>query len=101
MADETDWELVWKVNADALRASGGFGMAYITWQAYSPDWFFFGFIAACCAMGGLICIGKALFHLVRLLPRIGKRVKFKTKGVDLKADEMARLSDLKKRGLMK
>lgn len=101
MTDQTDWELIGQINADALRACGCYGMAFITWQGFTPEWFFFGYIAACCAVGGVICTFKVLFHLIKLLPRIGKRKKFKAKGVDPKADNMAHTSDLKKRGLMK
>ncbi|MEL6172476.1 MAG: hypothetical protein AAFR02_10770, partial [Pseudomonadota bacterium] len=99
--DKTDWELIGQINADALRACGGCGLAYITWQGFSPEWFIFGYVAACCAVGGVICTFKVLFNLIKFIPRIGKRERFKAKGADPKADEMARTSDLKKRGLMK
>ncbi|WP_299587666.1 hypothetical protein [uncultured Tateyamaria sp.] len=102
MADKTDEELIGLVNANALRACGGFGMAYVAWKGFAgPEWAIFGYVAACCAVGGAIRTVKAVFNMIRFIPRIGKRARFKSKGVDPKADAMAQSSDLKKRGLMK
>ena len=101
MADKSDWELIKDVNFDALRATGALGMAWITWQAYSPTWFLFGLLAAAFAAGGFICTCRVVINAIRLIIRTTRRARFKAKGTDPKADGMAKMEDLKQRGLTK
>lgn len=101
MAEDTVRKLVIQINQNALRACAGFGMAWLTWQAYSPEWFFFGFIAACAAVGGAINVVKVLWGLGRLAFS-GRGLRgFKRKGAAPKTEKMADAKDLKDRGLLK
>lgn len=102
MAEDSTRKLQKQINLNALRACGGFGMAWLAWQAYAtPDGFFFGFLAACAAVGGAINAVKVLWGLGRLA-FAGRGLRgFKRKGAAPKTDRMARTEDLKKRGLLK
>ncbi len=102
MAEDSTRKLIVQINLNALRACSGFGMAWVAWQAYAtPNGFFFGFLAACAAVGGAINAVKVLWDLGRLAFS-GRGLRgFKRKGVAPKTDRMARTEDLKKRGLLK
>lgn len=101
MAEDTVRKLIVHINLDALRACAGFGMAWLAWQAYSPEWFIFGLIAACAAMGGAINAVKVLWGLGRLVFS-GRGLRgFRRKGVQPKTEKMANAKDLKKKGLLR
>jgi len=101
MAEDNVRKLILKINQDALRACGGFGMAWIAWQAFTPEWVFWGFLSACAAVGGAINLVKVLWNLGRLTFS-GRGLRgFKRKGVAPKSEKMADAQDLKKKGLIK
>lgn len=61
----------------------------------------FGFYAGLCLLGGVIRLVRALMAILELLFKRREVAKFEAKGSSPKADKIARISDLKKRGLIK
>ena len=101
MAEDNVRELVGQINVDALRACGGFGMAWLASQAYTPELFFWGFLAACAAVGGAINAVIVIWSLGRLTFGGHGLRGFKRKGVAPKSEKMADTAELKKQGLIK
>lgn len=104
MADQSDGDLKKEINLDALRSCGGFALAWFAWRLFEmagPEGFFIGFIAVICAIAGIKRALHCLVNVVKLFLRGSKRARYKSQGVDPKADEMAKLKDLKKQGLLK
>lgn len=83
-----------------LRASCGFAGAWVFWQMAVPGFEAFALIATIWAIGGAICVGKALVELIRMLLRMRKMSAFARKGSDPKADPMAKADALRAKGLI-
>lgn len=88
-------------NLLCLRASIGFGGAWLFWQMAVPGFELFLYIAACWALGGVICGVKALWHLYRITRHERLMAALKAQGVDPKADPTATLEILREKGFIK
>lgn len=90
-----------KANVLPLKACFGFGGAWLFWQMAVPGFEAFAFFAAAWALGGAICTGQLVWHAIQLILKAGKFGRFKSKGVDPKADPTATVQLLRDRGILK
>lgn len=88
-------------NLLCLKACIGFGGAWLFWQMAVPGFEAFLYLAACWALGGVICTYQALWHLYQKIRHDRIMVALKAQGVDPKADPTATLEILRKEGLLK
>ncbi|MEP1520924.1 hypothetical protein [Ascidiaceihabitans sp.] len=100
MSDDIGWKPVWEINLNFLRASVGFSLGWLMWQAYSPEWFYFGFVSVLCWIGGAKRLIQALWGLMRLLLRKRKLSRYRRQGTTPKADKLAQENDLRARGII-
>jgi hypothetical protein len=101
MSNDLGWQPVLEINSNLLRAALGFGLGWLAWQLHSPDFFYFGFVAAMCVVGGVIRLVKGLWGILCLIKRQRKLSGYRRKGTTPKADRVAGDDDLRKAGLLK
>lgn len=101
MSGSVGWKPILEVFDHLWRSALGFGMGWFLWSMNGPDWPFFIIFAALCALGGAIRLVKALWVLVRVILRNRDHARYRRQGADPKADKLADVADLKRRGLIK
>lgn len=101
MSQNSGWAIFWEILLDLTRSLIAALMAYVAWRATSPDWFYFGFLAALCAFAAVKRLGHALVGIAKLILAAGIWARFKRRGTTPKADPIATSDDLRRRGLTK
>lgn len=100
MSDDIGWKPVWEINLNFLRAGLGFGLGWVMWQLYAPEWFYFGFVSVVCWVAGAKRLIQALWGLLRLVRRKQNLSGYRKQGAAPKAEKLAQESDLRARGLV-
>ncbi|WP_130406986.1 hypothetical protein [Thalassococcus sp. S3] len=89
------------INLDLLRASAGFGLGWVCWQAASPEFWLLSFAAVVCTIAGVKRFGHAIVGLIKWINGQRKLKRFEAQGASPKADRMASEAELRQRGLIK
>ncbi|MEM6890512.1 MAG: hypothetical protein AAF636_20620 [Pseudomonadota bacterium] len=97
---QSDWSHIWKISQRFLRATI---CAFIAWLcAHGPhagiNWLiYFGILFAA---GAIVHGAVALFQTIKAIVAMMRWLRFKRKGADPKADQLAGRDALRKRGLL-
>ncbi|MEL7444330.1 MAG: hypothetical protein AAGK02_00780 [Pseudomonadota bacterium] len=96
------WNALVAFNLNCLRATAGFGLAWVFWRvSQQPGLELLLYLAGVFALAGAKRAIQALIGLVRLILRARRWARYRRKGVAPKADRMASNDDLKRRGLIR
>ena len=101
MTGSSPWPETWKIVVDFLRASLGFGLAWLLWQMAVSGFELFKLFAIVCAVAGAKRAIVGLVGLVRLILDQRRKARFRAQGATPKADKLASDADLKRRGLIR
>ena len=102
MPEQSSTSPVWKINASFLRATAGAGLAWGAWEISATPGF--EITAYMAVVFGVVAVKHAVIAMVgviKLILRQRKWAKYQRQGAAPKADGMADVEDLKRRGLIK
>lgn len=96
------WNAILAFNLNSLRATAGFGLAWVFWQvSQHPELELLLYLAGVFALAGAKRAIQALTGLVRLILRARRWARYRRKGVAPKADTIATDDQLERRGLLR
>lgn len=101
MPKESSYSPALQVVRHLLLAGFGFVGGWLVWQMAVPGFELIGLFAALFVLGGLIRLIQAFGCMVQMIWKLVRVSRFETRGTKPKADKLARISDLKRRGLIK